>query len=617
LDERPVPDLAAIPGVAELWELTLGDPFVRLALVDGPADLTHPCFEGAQIEILSPSWLPHEVQEAAPGAVAGRLEHGTWAASVLFGRHGSEIDGLAPECTGVLIPCFRGDIAELEPANVARAIDFAADAGANVLLVELCFPSRSGDVDDVLKRALRNAAQSGVLVVAGSGNEGAQRSCFPAASPDVLAVGAYDDDGRIFGFSNWGPEYEGHGLVAPGGNIDGALPGGGTKLHKGTSCSGPVVAGVAALLLSLQAQHGAEPDPPGIGRALLRTAAPCLAHETGGEARRCIAGRLDVAAATRLVLSQLRAKVRSPAAAAVGASGAVTVSADARVPDRGGAGIASSVFALGTLGYDFPSAARRDGFERFMADDGAGPANARDERRVLAHLAANPADARALTWTLNLDRTPIYALEPIGPYAAAIDERLVGLLLAQWASEDLARVERVSVPGRLTERAVELLCGEVVPVVALDVLRGLHGLNAAALADAATAHLPASGELGFAIRQALLEFLTRIYVDMANLGCTPAQRALNFAATNAYQAAESFAAALARGMVLDSFDTQRSAVCRADSDCWDVRLRFFDPHDGRRARRLFRFTVDVSDVTPVTLGDIRVWSESMAERAAA
>jgi hypothetical protein len=30
-----MPDLAAIPGVAELWELTLGDLAVGVALIDG------------------------------------------------------------------------------------------------------------------------------------------------------------------------------------------------------------------------------------------------------------------------------------------------------------------------------------------------------------------------------------------------------------------------------------------------------------------------------------------------------------------------------------------------------------------------------------------------------
>jgi len=50
------------------------------------------------------------------------------------------------------------------------------------------------------------------------------------------------------------------------------------------------------------------------------------------------------------------------------------------------------------------------------------------------------------------------------------------------------------------------------------------------------------------------------------------------------------------------------AECGLDSDCWDVKLKFFDPENSRRAKKLFRFTIDVSDIIPVTLGEVRSWS---------
>ena len=50
-------------------------------------------------------------------------------------------------------------------------------------------------------------------------------------------------------------------------------------------------------------------------------------------------------------------------------------------------------------------------------------------------------------------------------------------------------------------------------------------------------------------------------------------------------------------------------MCRLDSDCWDVVLYFFNPANVLgEARRAFRFTVDVSDVVPVLVGDIREWA---------
>jgi PatG C-terminal/Family of unknown function (DUF5838) len=50
------------------------------------------------------------------------------------------------------------------------------------------------------------------------------------------------------------------------------------------------------------------------------------------------------------------------------------------------------------------------------------------------------------------------------------------------------------------------------------------------------------------------------------------------------------------------------SICRMDSDCWDVQLKFFDPENSRRAKKVFRFTIDVSDLIPVTLGEVRSWS---------
>jgi len=67
---------------------------------------------------------------------------------------------------------------------------------------------------------------------------------------------------------------------------------------------------------------------------------------------------------------------------------------------------------------------------------------------------------------------------------------------------------------------------------------------------------------------------------------------------------------VAAGMELDSINVQRSPFCRMDSDCWDVQLKFFDPENSRRARKVFRFTIDVSDFVPVTLGEVRTWSQS-------
>ena len=106
----------------------------------------------------------------------------------------------------------------------------------------------------------------------------------------------------------------------------------------------------------------------------------------------------------------------------------------------------------------------------------------------------------------------------------------------------------------------------------------------------------------------LNSFLQRVYFYLQNLGQLSKDRALNSAATNAFQAASSFAEAVSRGMELDSIEVEKSPFCRLDSDCWDVKLKFFDPENSSRAKKVYRFTIDVSYIIPVTLGKVRSWS---------
>jgi subtilisin family serine protease len=111
--------------------------------------------------------------------------------------------------------------------------------------------------------------------VSAAGNDGCDCLHVPAALSSVLAVGAMDSQGKPSDFSNWGTAYQSKGLLAPGENILGAKPGGGTDRLNGTSFAAPIVSGVAALLLSLQVQRGKPPDPHGIRKLLLQTATPC------------------------------------------------------------------------------------------------------------------------------------------------------------------------------------------------------------------------------------------------------------------------------------------------------------------------------------------------------
>ena len=106
----------------------------------------------------------------------------------------------------------------------------------------------------------------------------------------------------------------------------------------------------------------------------------------------------------------------------------------------------------------------------------------------------------------------------------------------------------------------------------------------------------------------VLNFMQRVYYELRNLGTSAQDRAMNYAATNAFQLKEVFEDAFKEDLQLDRIGVEPSPICRPDSDCWDVKLQFFDPvkiHE--RARKVYRYTIDVSDVVPVTVGKLRTW----------
>ena len=463
----------------------------------------------------------------------------------------------------------------------------------------------SGAADDLVERTVRAAIDSNILVVAPAGNNRGECWCIPAALPGVLAVGAMNDDGKPFQFSNWGGIYERQGIIAPGERILGAALGGGTSLRKGTSCAAPVVTGVAALLMSLQDLEGNPIDAGKVRDAILESAEPCDPADLEDPGR-CLKGKINVRDATELLFPSVREVV----------AGSVKPSAarDAVTPSQNKA----PVFALGIIGFDFGTEARRDTFKQQMPPvPGPGgtliPANPFDARQLVAYLTENPSEAKSLIWTLNLELTPIYAIEPYGPYGEVVYESLIELLDAQSkAPSDRDYVTRASIPGLFTGDTVKLFSGQIVPALAVDAKRGIHGwavnqLIEAALRAVESRPSPATAEL----ISAVTNFLNRMYYDYRNLGLTSAERALNFAITNIFQTLVSFAATLARGKQVGAIQVLKSPHCRIDSDCWDVQIKFFDPHNVLTAWTVIRYAVDVSDKLPVTLGNVVEWEAAV------
>jgi hypothetical protein len=449
-----------------------------------------------------------------------------------------------------------------------------------------------------------------------------------------------NSEGEPLAYSNWGSLYQTQGLLAPGEEIEGAIPGGGISTGSGTSFATPIVSGVAALLLSLLSQRGRKPDAAAVRQALLRSSLGCE-YQTTAECRRLLAGRLDVRGAVSTIASgdfRMPDQVKENGTTAtagkeIGPSNGQEATTPvpngkAQTTDSAGLGLATAarqvtpsacscggtaptqlVFALGQLGYDFGTEARRDSLIQNMQEPASGvQPNPYDPNQLLAYLDRNPWEAASLIWTLNLDATAIYAVVPSGPFAGDAYQKLSAFLKDQLKEG----VDRVSIPGRIVGQ-VRLFNGQIVPSIQPEI-RGMFSWTTSALVEAVVgkppdAAAPAEEKAAHAKKaKGVDDFLDRVYFELRNLGLTPQERAINYAATNAFSIESVYETALKEDMDLDTIEVERSPICRTDSDCWDVKLLFFFPErQVQTVRRAYRFTVDVSDVVPVTVGPVRSW----------
>ena len=144
-----------------------GHPDIRVAVLDGPVDTSHPCFQGAHFEHLPGLCSTLE----APDTL---VAHGTHVASLIFGQPGSSVEGLCPQCTGVFIPVFCDGRGRLPQHELARGLEQAAEAGAHIINLSGGQWSDCAAADPMLQKALDYCLQAGILIVAAAGNDGCE-----------------------------------------------------------------------------------------------------------------------------------------------------------------------------------------------------------------------------------------------------------------------------------------------------------------------------------------------------------------------------------------------------------------------------------------------------------
>lgn len=195
------------------------------------------------------------------------LGHGTHVAGIIAGcKH-----GIAPKAQLMGYAVFPKDQTAktiAESLDISTAIDFAVDEGAHIINLSLGWTFR-GEIDVPVAESIERAVNSGVIVIAATGNDSAEQVTFPANHELVCAVGAVaakdkfsvSSTHRYVGsrvanslgdfvpmFSNF--ETNKVQAAAPGLAVVSTTLTKGYVSMSGTSMAAPVVSGVAARLLS-------------------------------------------------------------------------------------------------------------------------------------------------------------------------------------------------------------------------------------------------------------------------------------------------------------------------------------------------------------------------------
>ncbi len=166
--------------------------------------------------------------------------HGTHCSGIVAGKN----TGVASECDLFALRVLDAEGTGNE-VGIIRALEWAVDNELNIC--NMSFGSSHSSSFE--KKAIEYAQNHGVILCAAAGNSGTKEYSYPASYDGVLSVAAVDSDNSRARFSTMNDRLS---VSAPGVDIVSSIPGNSYSALSGTSMASPHVAGVIALIKSLQ-----------------------------------------------------------------------------------------------------------------------------------------------------------------------------------------------------------------------------------------------------------------------------------------------------------------------------------------------------------------------------
>ena len=208
--------------------------------------------------------------------------HGTSVSGVIAGGTTDDGDryGIAPAVNLYMVKHATQPPEGLRTLSIFAGIEWAIEQDVDILSMSLGLPQ----YNQAFVEPVRNAIESGLLVVNSIGNSGRYTSGSAGNIPGVLSAGAIDDDRELYENSSgeridterywgdaaadrWPQEYTVPDVTAPGVDMIGPVLDGQFDRNTGTSFAAPCVAGVAALAMA-----ATDADSDTVRNAIIETA---------------------------------------------------------------------------------------------------------------------------------------------------------------------------------------------------------------------------------------------------------------------------------------------------------------------------------------------------------
>jgi serine protease len=232
-------------GMTDLFDRSLGDPDVRIGVIDSGIDIGHSDLAAG---VLAPRDLVEGDDDPTPDPGD---EHGTAVSGVVAARanNGTGMVGLCPECTLVPVRLLGSNTLSAEITAFEHMIeqDVAVINNSWGFVGAVAVPTA---LEEVINRAARESRGGlGAVVVFAAGNDSREiEDGEMQAMNRVICVSAVDRYHLPANFTNSGASVD---IAAPAATVSLAPNDGITTTFGGTSSAAPVVSGIAGWLLSI------------------------------------------------------------------------------------------------------------------------------------------------------------------------------------------------------------------------------------------------------------------------------------------------------------------------------------------------------------------------------